>query len=413
MRIRPIHHTFGPHVTRRYALQTDTLLFAPWKWKKTEHGEALRISLQQAFRGSAYLFSSGREGLLALLRSLRFERGAEIIIQGYTCIAVPNAIHTAGYTPVYADIDKETLNMDPDAVQGHITSRTRAIICQHTFGIPANTKRLKSMCREHNLLLIEDCAHILPDASGPGGIGRESDYLFTSFGRDKALSGITGGAVIARNNIAKKNLSEEEREAAPLKNGTIARLLLYAPLYHKIRPMYGLLGSGKILLSACQRLRLLTPVLTQKEKMGIMSPVLHAMPEPCAALAGREFQQLAQLNEHRRTITNMFLQEATRRNWKVPKNVHADIPLQKFPLLVTDPDALRAQLKKQHIYLDDGWTGAVVCPRTVDQEAANYIAGSCPHAEYVARSIVSLPTHPTMTQKQTKALLRALSFLLG
>lgn len=413
MRIRPIHHTFGPHVSRSYALQTDILLLTPWRWKRTESTEALRTRLQQTFRSPVYLFASGREGLLALLRSLRLEPGAEIIIQGYTCVALPNAIHAAGCTPVYADIDKETLNLDPNAVQGRITNRTRAVLCQHTFGIPANTKRLKEVCREHNLILIEDCAHVLPDSSGPKEIGREGDYIFTSFGRDKVLSGITGGVVIARSPAAKDNLAKEEKNAARLSNVTIARLLMYAPVYHKTRLMYGLLNIGKLLLMLCGKLGLLVPVITEKEKTGAMSPILHRIPEPCSALAGREFLQLSRINDHRRRMTKEFLQEAEKRAWKVPESIRADLPMQKFPIFVENPDAVRAELKKKHMYLDDGWSGAVVCPRTVDQEATNYIAGSCPHAEQVARSILNLPTHPTMTQKQTKALLHTLSSLLA
>jgi len=413
MRIRPIHHTFGPHISRRYALQTDALLFTPWRWKHTENSEALRSNLQQALEGSVHLFASGREGLLALLRSLQFEHGAEIIIQGYTCVALPNAIHTTGYTPVYADIDKETLNIDPTAVQGRITNRTRAIICQHTFGIPADTNRLKEICNQHNLILIEDCAHVLPDKSGPDTLGKEADYLLLSFGRDKALSGIAGGAIVARKKAAEDALTNEEKEALPLSKTTILRLLLYAPVYHKTRFIYGLLGIGKAFLLLCSKLGFLVPVLSQQEKKGVMSPILHRMPEPCATLAHKQLQELDKINNHRRMLTKYIMEEAEKRGWTVPQGIDATLPLQKFPLLVENPDGVRKKLKKQNIYLDDGWTGAVVCPRTVDLEATNYIAGSCPHAEQIARSILSIPTHPTMTQKQTKALLQALSSLLG
>ena len=413
MRIRPIHHTFGPHISRRYALQTDALLLTPWRWKHTENTEALRRDVQKIWGGSVHLFASGREGLLALLRSLQFEQGAEIIIQGYTCVALPNAIHTTGYTPVYADIDKETLNIDPTAVQGRITNRTRAIICQHTFGIPADTNRLKEICNQHNLILIEDCAHIVPDASGPSTIGQKADYLLLSFGRDKALSGIAGGAIVARSKAAEDALTNEEEEAVPLKNTAILRLLLYAPVYHKTRLLYGLLSIGKALLLLCSKVGLLVPVLSKQEKSGMMSPILHRMPEPCAALAHQQLQELEKINDHRRTLTKHIMKEVEKRGWTMPQGIEASLPLQKFPLLVENPDGVRKKLKKQNIYLDDGWTGAVVCPRTVDLEATNYIAGSCPHAELIARSILSVPTHPTMTQKQTKALLHALSSLLG
>ncbi len=408
MRIRPIHHTFGPHVSRRYALRADILLFTPWKWKRKKETEGLRSDIQKNFGGSAHLFASGREALLALLRSLQFEQGAEIIIQGYTCVALPNAIHTAGYTPVYVDIDKETLNLDPDALLGRISNRTRAILCQHTFGIPANTGRLKEICTERNLILIEDCAHVLPDASGPEEIGTKADYLLFSLNRDKALSGITGGVIVDRNQVRSDALREEEENATPLSRMTMYRLLFYAPLYYKSRFVYGLFHLGKMILVLCSKLGLLLPVLSKEEKQGEMSPLIHQMPEPCATLARVQWQHLQQINDHRRARTAQYLSAASEKGWNVPQEVTSHLPLQKFPLLIENPDDMREKLKKKGIYLDDGWTGAVVCPRTVDQEATNYIAGSCPHAEQVARSILTLPTHPTMTKKQVKKLLETL-----
>ncbi|PIR53340.1 hypothetical protein COU76_01790 [Candidatus Peregrinibacteria bacterium CG10_big_fil_rev_8_21_14_0_10_49_10] len=413
MSLQPIHHTFGPHVSGRYARKADRLLLTPWTWKHTVETERLRSAIQEQFGGSVHLFASGREALLALLRSLQFEQGAEIIVQGFTCVALPNAIHAAGYTPVYVDIDKETLNMDTQALQGRISNRTRAIICQHTFGIPADTARLRHICTEKHIILIEDCAHILPDKAGPDAIARQGDYLLLSLNRDKALSGMTGGAIVDCKRSRENALCTEEKTALPLRRGHIARLLLYAPLYRKTRFVYGLCGLGKMLLFLSRKVGLLLPVLTAQEKEGTMSPQLHTMPEPCAALARMEWPNLQAINSHRRARTAQYLAAAAERGWKMPRGVQADLPLQKFPLYVEDADAIRTRLKQKGMYLDDGWTGAVVCPRSAHQETANYTAGSCPHAEYVARHILTLPTHPTTTEKQAKKLIQSLSSLLG
>ncbi|PIQ75945.1 hypothetical protein COU78_03190 [Candidatus Peregrinibacteria bacterium CG10_big_fil_rev_8_21_14_0_10_49_24] len=412
MSIRPIHHTFGPHVSRKYALHADRLLLSPWTWNNTKHTNELRNELEKQFSASAHLFGSGREALLALLRSLRFEQGSEIIIQGYTCVALPNAIHTAGYTPVYADIDLQTLNMDPNAIQGRISSRTRAIICQHTFGIPADTERLSHLCAQHNIVLIEDCAHMLPDAQGPGTVGKYGEYVLLSFGRDKAISGVLGGAILSRNDGTSALLRQEESNAHTLAIHTVFRALLYPALYHKGRMTYGLFGIGKILLFLAGKLRLLLPVLSASEKQGDMPPHVHKMPPPCAALVRAELSRLGEINAHRRALTQYYARYADTQRWKILPHL-TKLPLQKFPLFVQHADDIRAALKKYNIYLDDSWTGAVVCPRTVHQESTNYLSGSCPHAERVAREILTLPTHPTMTQKQADSLLHHLTSLLA
>ncbi|MDP7477513.1 MAG: DegT/DnrJ/EryC1/StrS family aminotransferase, partial [Candidatus Peribacteraceae bacterium] len=113
------------------------------------------------------------------------------------------------------------------------------------------------------------------------------------------------------------------------------------------------------------------------------------------------------INDHRRMLSKKY--KASASNWKFPAGIDDHLPMQKFPLIVQDADGIRRKLKRKNIYLDDGWTGASVCPRNVDQEAAGYISGSCPKAERLSQQILVLPTHPTMTKKQADRLIKILS----
>lgn len=402
---KPIHHTFGPHADLRYCLQAGWQLLQPWNWREGAERDKWCERLSRNLDGDCYLFNSGREGLFALLKSLNFEPASEIIIQGYTCIALPNAIHAAGYTPVYADIDPATLNLDPKDVATKITPRTKAIICQHTFGIVGDTATLKKLCTAHNLQLIEDCAHVLPDVFGPRTIGQHADHLMLSFGRDKAVSGVAGGAILSRKDDVEDALTAMEDEAEEMPLLTIWRYLLYPAIYYKTRFVYP--WFGKPVLWLLRRVGLLVPVTSTQEKRGYQAPVVHCMPAACCALARFEHRQIHRINNHRRLLTKLYL-ESLPPAITYPAGIHADLPLQKFPILVENTDNVRAALKKDNIHLDDGWTGAVVCPRTVDTASTNYQAGSCPQAEKIAQSIVSLPTHPTMTEKQAKRLIERL-----
>ena len=400
----PIHHTFGPHVSFRYWLKAESLVFQPWKWKKGPATEELRKTFSSAFNGDTYFFGSGREAMLALLRSLNLGNGAEIIIQGFTCVALPNAIHAAGYTTVYADMDPNTLNMSASSVRTKITERTKAIICQHTFGIPADLSGLRALADERGILLIEDCAHILPDQKGPEGLGLKGDYVMLSFGRDKAISGVAGGAIIARKNKARDGLQKEENEAIEYSNGTIFRYLIYPDTYMAARLFYKIAGIGKVCLALCKVFKLMIPVLTSEEKKGYMPPTLHKIPHGCAALALWELKRMNEINAHRRSITAYYWEQAQRLGWKFPSSISPTLPLQKFPLYIDGAENIRQKLKKQNIHLEDGWTSAVVCPRSSDQQRANYVRGSCPFAEGAAWTLLSLPTHPTMSLTQAKKL---------
>lgn len=422
---RPIHHTFAPHVDSAYALRTLALLFQPWKWREGPEREQLRRALSQRFQAETVLFATGREGLTALFRSIGAQANDEVIVQSFTCLVVPNAIHSAGLKPVYADIEPDTLNMDPADVERKITPKTCAILCQHTFGIPADTHRLRALCDRYRILLIEDCAHIIPDETGPPTIGHDGDALLFSFGRDKAISGITGGAILSRLPALSLKLRGEEGRAAPLSLFRIKRLLLYPLVYAVARPFYGI-GLGKLLLVLARSLGALVPILTKEEKQGHMKPVLHRLPNACAALALAELKQLRKINDHRRKLTAMYLAEignqkqttnnqqpvTSNRQFTIPKSIHPSLPLQKFPLFIQGAEAIRQKLKRKNIHLHDGWTSCVICPPGSPLEEANYKPGSDPVAEATAAMILSLPTHPTMTEKDAKRLIDAIAFLL-
>ena len=98
-----------------------------------------------------YLFNSARSALYAILKSLNFDQKSEVLITGFTCEAVPNAILNAGYIPVYIDINKNDYCMNSDLITKKISKDTKVIIVQHTFGIPADLENIIKDARENNL----------------------------------------------------------------------------------------------------------------------------------------------------------------------------------------------------------------------------------------------------------------------
>lgn len=407
----PIHHTFAPLADTRQCAQALGLLLRPWRWQHGTEVSAFERALEQRFKGDAFLYASGREALFALLKALKIPSGAEIIVQGYTCVVLPNAIHAAGEVPVYVDIDPDTLNMTVEEVARAITTHTAAVICQHTFGIPAPAAALQELCQRHRIPLIEDCAHVFPDGRGPEEIGRHGEFLILSFGRDKAISGITGGAVLSRRPSTSQELRTLQHRLSDLPCHRIGRLLLYPLLYALAHPLYGI-GVGKVLLWLCAKIRLLVPILEKEEKAGFLSPLLHHMPEACAALALAQLKRLEHLNNRRRALTAYYLEEGRRRGWPMLQGIRDDLPLQKFPMFVKNADRIRATLKHRNIHLDDGWTGCVICPPSVEPAECDYTPGTDPLAEEAAEKILSLPTHPTMTLRQARYLVHHLDNLL-
>ncbi len=410
--LSPIHHTFGPHIDAAYMCKILAVSYAPHQYVRGKSIEKLRTALSKQFEGSTGLFASGRESLLALLQAMKLRSGEEIIVQGYTCVVVPNAIHAAGGVPVYADLNEETLNLTPESVEASLSPRTRAVICQHTFGIPSDTKKLRDLCDRHKILLIEDCAHLIPDETGPKEIGVLGDAVILSFGRDKAISGIAGGAVITRNPVFSDAIRSLESSALDLPWREVAKLLEYGSRMRCIVRPLSWCGLQKPILAFLNAIGLFSPILTENEREGHMSPLLRKLPNACAYLALHSLSRLREINDHRRMLTAFYLAEGAERGWPMLSGIHKDLPLQKFPLFVSGAKEKRVVLRKQNIHLDDGWTGCVVCPETVSITETGYEAGFDPNAEKVCKSILSLPTHPTMTLAQAKKLVERIDDLL-
>ncbi|MSN26416.1 MAG: aminotransferase class I/II-fold pyridoxal phosphate-dependent enzyme [Geobacter sp.] len=113
-----------------------------------------------AYLGAPYAVScaSGTDALHLAILAAGIGPGDEVITSPFTFIATAEAICYAGATPVFVDIDPQTFNIDPALIEAAITPRTKAVIPVHLFGQPADMAPIMSVCKKHNLLLIEDCA---------------------------------------------------------------------------------------------------------------------------------------------------------------------------------------------------------------------------------------------------------------
>ena len=124
--------------------------------------------------------SSGTTALQLAVDALGIKAGDEVITTPFTFISSSNCILYNGAKPVFVDIDRKTFNIDPDLIEEAITERTKAILIVHLYGNVCDMKKIMRICKENNLMLIEDCAQ---------SIGAEFDGKRSgSFGEISALS---------------------------------------------------------------------------------------------------------------------------------------------------------------------------------------------------------------------------------
>lgn len=144
--------------------------------------------------GHCVAMCNGTVALEIAIRALEME--GEVIVPSYTFIATAHALYWQGITPVFADIDPKTHNLDPEAVRRMITPRTSGIIGVHLWGRPAPVEALDEIAAEHGLKLLFDAAHAFGcDHKGCkiGGFG-QAEVL--SFHATKFFNTFEGGAVV-------------------------------------------------------------------------------------------------------------------------------------------------------------------------------------------------------------------------
>lgn len=139
---------------------------------------------------------SGTAALYLILRALGIGPGDEVITTPFTFIATAEAVAQCGATPVFADIDPDTFNLDPVAVPGRITSKTRAIIAVHIYGLPADIEPLRQITDSHGIALIEDCAQAAGAEYGGRKAGSLGHAAAFSFFPTKNLGGAGDGGMV-------------------------------------------------------------------------------------------------------------------------------------------------------------------------------------------------------------------------
>ncbi|MHB2020515.1 MAG: DegT/DnrJ/EryC1/StrS family aminotransferase [Candidatus Xenobia bacterium] len=141
--------------------------------------------------------ASGTDALILALKALDIGPGDEVITTPFTFFATAETIALVGATPVFADIDPVTFNLDPKAVEAKITPRTRAIIPVHLFGLPADMDAFLELGRRHNVRIIEDAAQAAGARYKGRPVGALGDVGCFSFYPTKNLGGVGDGGLMA------------------------------------------------------------------------------------------------------------------------------------------------------------------------------------------------------------------------
>lgn len=360
-----------------------------------------------------YLFFRGRSGLFAILRALGVTTDDEVVVPGFTCIPVPNAVVFTGAKPVFADIEENSVNVSLQTVKPCISKRTKVIIVQHTFGAPVtDIDQILALCRNQGITLIEDCCHALGISYNGRRLGTYGDAAFFSTERSKMISTIYGGITIVndphlslrvREIVAREFLAPDESQVRSLLTEFISsRLATWPSLAIKL-PFLGYYTA---------RAMKWKPLDDQAALNSIKADGYNRLLSSAQARIGiSQFRRLPLMLSHRKNIASYYDCQLKRRGYPSLTGL-SNKPLLRYPLTVENPNELMHACARSGIALGR-WFESCVHPAASNTEKIAYHKGQCSNAERLAARVINLPTHPGISLRRAHNILEKVLGILN
>lgn len=350
--------------------------------------------------GDSVAFASGRMGFFALMKAQRIGPGDEVILPGYTCAVMPNAVLRVGATPVYADISPRTLGSSAETIAPLITSRTRMIVAQHTFGYPCDIGPIAALARDHSVFLLEDCATTLGSAMDGQAVGTFGDAALFSTDHTKPLVTHTGGLIFSQDPAVTEALRVRQESA-----GVIGEEF-QAAMWRRLEKEARLSGpAGQLRLFASDTARgivqpdaLAGAFLSEDFSSRTTSdsyPYPARLPTFLAAIGLKQVAAWPLLAKARRRSLSELLSvlDPTPAQAHLPqvlRDPRADITPLRLAWSQPDGGAGRRSLRKK-IATEGTWFRSPISVAAEPMEAFGYVLGSCPESELLGPGMINVP----------------------
>jgi len=304
----------------------------------------------------AVALSNGTAALDTALKALKIGQGDEVVTPAFSFVASSNCVLFQEAKPVFADIDARTFNLDPSDVLNKVTSKTKAIVCAHLFGQPAQMNELKEIAEEKKIALVEDAAQAHgAEYKGQkvGGIGTIGCF---SFYATKNMTTGEGGMIT----------TDDDKLAAR------ARLIIDHGQTEKYRHI--ILGYN------------------------------YRMPEVCAAIGLVQLRKLDHFNKKRMKNAEILTRGIRNIRGLVPPRVTEGVKhvFYQFVVRVEDDFPMKRDSLAEHLE-KMGVGVAVHYPIPIYKQPLyrelGYGKTLCPRAEEACRRVLSLPVHPAVTEE--------------
>lgn len=344
-------------------------------------------ALETRYGGHAYLYAKGRNALSEAIRICVEDGSSHVVVNGLTCSVVVEAIEDLQATPVYLDVDPSTAHFGSTELESALETRADigAVIVQNTYGRMCDIAKIEAITRKRNIILIEDLAHSVgqsyPDGREAGTVG---DLVMLSFGRDKLLDVVNGGALIVRSPQLNRSVQPASVQPTLLSQ---FRDRIYPALTIKVRRLYDIV-IGKAIMAAMYPTRL----AVRSADGGIDRSA--SLPSWQAKLALARMAEIDQLNDHRRARMSEY------ERYLGDSLISAGGTIRAAVQVGDRPKTLKL-LRDAGYELSDTWYDSPIGPARKYEKIA-YPEMSCPNAVALSHTIINLPTHAEISSQDTE-----------
>jgi perosamine synthetase len=334
----------------------------------------------------AFAFMGGRVALSACIHALGLKPGDEVILPGYTCVVVTNALHHAGVRAVFCDIELETFGLDIDQVKSKITSKTRAILLHHLYGLVSRDyDAILDLAKCSGLLIIEDCAQSTGVEYRGRKVGNWGDVSFYSSEQSKVFNTIQGGIAVTNEERFAKRLRDYYTQAPSPEEDWIEKQLSNVILnYYQFKhPQRWWLKDIVNMVYGDKRLISTTP----DEEKGIR-PFHYGrkMPPPIAVLGLNQLKKIDRYNEQRRKIAKRWDLWCEENGYRKPLIKADSIPVYlRYPVLVEPEKKRNRSWAEKQLGVELGvWFVSHIHPVPCHLEG-------CPQADEAVKRCINFP----------------------
>jgi len=352
----------------------------------------------------ALSFWKGRVALYATLKAMGLGPGDEVILPGYTCVMDVNPIKYLGARPVYVDIESDTFNVNVKLLEEKITSQTKVIIAQHTYGYVCDMDAIMEIANTHNITVIEDCCLSLGSRYNGKLAGTFGKAAYFSFQWNKPYTtGLGGIAITDDRELADtiRNLRQEEMCKPTAKEIMMltAQLLVYRAFIYPhttalAQAVFRWLTKKGVVVgssSTCE----FEPTMADDFFKGM------SFIQSSSGL--RQLKKAEQNFSHRREMAKLYDKMLSEKGWTPRQYDPAvqDPVMVRYPVRITEKDKALQAATGAGIELGS-WFECPLHPIETPLKAYDYEIGMCPEAEKASKEVVNLPLHPRTDKKTVR-----------